>query len=88
MTKSFNHRIRESFKLEKALKIITSNHPPTYQVHHYAMSLSTTTIRFRKYFPFVEKVLSKIKACGLPGCVINGERSTIYNSAKNKGMKL
>ncbi|KAK4815219.1 hypothetical protein QYF61_022866 [Mycteria americana] len=41
-----NHRITESYRLEKTFKIIESNHKPnTAKNHHYTMSLSTSSKR-------------------------------------------
>ncbi|KAK4815885.1 hypothetical protein QYF61_009936 [Mycteria americana] len=43
---SQNHRITESYRLEKTFKIIESNHKPnTAKNHHYTMSLSTSSKR-------------------------------------------
>ncbi|KAK4830462.1 hypothetical protein QYF61_011186, partial [Mycteria americana] len=46
LRKSKNHRITESYRLEKTFKIIESNHKPnTAKNHHYTMSLSTSSKR-------------------------------------------
>jgi len=44
-----NHRITESLRLEKSSTIIQSNHPPTINVAHQTISLSTTSALFLKH---------------------------------------